>query len=134
MGAAENKQLLQHVFSELSNGNPGPFVESVADDVRWNIIGTTPWSKTFEGKQAVLTDLLGPLNTNFDVPIQVTAHRFIAEDDFVVVEGRGQATTKSGKPYNNTYCWVYRFADGKVIEVTEYMDTQLAATSLEKPY
>ncbi len=133
MSAAENKQLLQHIFSELSNGNPGPFVESLADDVQWTIIGTTDWSKTFDGKQAVLVELLGPLSANFDAPMRVTAHRFIAEDDFVVVEGRGQATTRAGKLYNNTYCWVYRIADGKVKELTEYMDTQLAATSLEKP-
>jgi uncharacterized protein len=132
MGAAENKQLLQHVFSELSKGNPRPFAESLADDVRWTIIGTTEWSKTFDGKQAVLTELLGPLSANFDEPIRVTAHRFIAEDDFVVVEGRGQATTRAGKAYNNTYCWVYRIADGKVQEMTEYLDTQLAATALEK--
>ena len=132
MSAAENKQLIQHIFSELSNGNPGPFVESLADDVQWTIIGTTDWSKTFDGKQAVLAELLGPLSANFDEPLRVTPHRFIAEDDFVVVEARGQATTRSGKPYNNTYCWVYRLADGKVQELTEYLDTQLAATALEK--
>lgn len=133
MGAAENKQLLQHIFSELSNGNPGPFVESLADEVRWTIIGTTEWSKTYEGKQAILTELLMPLSANFDEPIKVTPHRFIAEDDFVAVEARGQATTRAGKAYNNTYCWVYRIADGKVQEVTEYLDTELAATALEKP-
>jgi ketosteroid isomerase-like protein len=49
----------------------------------------------------------------------------IAEDDYVVVECRGEVTTKSGKPYNNTYCYVCRISDGKLKELTEYMDTQL---------
>jgi uncharacterized protein len=62
----------------------------------------------------------------------VRAHRFIAEDDHVVVEGRGHATTRSGKAYNNTYCWIYRIADGKAQEITEYMDTELAATAPDK--
>jgi ketosteroid isomerase-like protein len=131
MSASENKQLLQHIFAELSQGNSKPFVESLADDVRWTIIGTTKWSRTFDGKQAVLTELIGPLRAQFTDPIRVTAHRFIAEGDNVVVEARGQATTKAGKAYNNTYCWVFRLADSKVQELTEYMDTALVTVVLD---
>src|SRR5438477_11096899 len=47
---AENKQLLQRIFSELSKGNAKPFVESWADDFSWTVIGTTKWSKTYRGK------------------------------------------------------------------------------------
>ena len=130
MGAAENKQLLQDIFAELSQGNSKPFVDSLADGVRWTIIGTTKWSKTFDGKQAVLTELLGPLRAQFTNPLRVTAHRFIAEGDHVVVEARGQATTKAGKAYHNTYCWVCRLAEGQVQELTEYMDTALVAAAL----
>src|SRR5215472_5898427 len=65
MSAPENKQLLQHIFSELSAGNSKPFVDSLADDVRWTIAGTTKWSKTFQGKQAVMMDLIAPLFAQF---------------------------------------------------------------------
>jgi hypothetical protein len=50
-----------------------------------------------------------------------------------VVEFRGRAMTKAGRPYNNTYCYVFRLADGQVAEITEYLDTQLVATALEAP-
>ncbi len=50
----ENKQLIQHVFAELAAGNAKPFTDVLADDVCWTIIGTTPWSRTFAGKAAVL--------------------------------------------------------------------------------
>lgn len=133
MGAVENKRLMQDVFSELSKGNSKPFVESLADDVRWTVVGTTRWSKTFQGKQTVITELLGPLRSQLADQMRVTAHRFIAEGDHVVVEGRGHATTKAGKPYDNTYCWIYRIADGKVQELTEYMDTALVMAALEDP-
>jgi ketosteroid isomerase-like protein len=33
--------------------------------------------------------------------------------------------TTSGKPYNNTYCIVLRLADGKIVQVDEYCDTEL---------
>jgi uncharacterized protein len=130
MGAPENKQLMQGVFAELSNGNSKPFLESLADDVQWTIVGTTSWSRTFQGKERVLAELLTPLRTRLVDRVRVTAHRFIAEGDHVVVEARGQSTTKAGRPYNNTYCWIYRFANGKVQELTEYLDTQLVEAAL----
>lgn len=57
----------------------------------------------------------------------------IAEDDYVVVECRGRVTTKSGKPYNNQYCYVIRFADGKMRELTEYFDAELMTQALQPP-
>ena len=130
MSAAENKQLMQNIFTELSNGNGALFVESLADDICWTIIGSTKFSGTYRGKQAVLNELLRPLFARFADQYTNTAHRFIAEDDYVVVECRGRVTTKSGAPYNNTYCWVCRVADGKLQELTEYLDTELVTAAL----
>jgi ketosteroid isomerase-like protein len=130
MGAAENKQIMQNIFSELSKGNGVPFVESLADDICWTIIGSTKFSGTYRGKQTVLNELLRPLFARFADQYTNTAHRFIAEDDYVVVECRGRVTTKSGAPYNNTYCWVCHVADGKLQELTEYLDTELVTTAL----
>lgn len=130
MSAIENKQLMQDIFSGLSTGNSKLFIESLADDVRWTITGTTKWSRTFHGKQAVLTELLGPLFSQFADRYTVAALRIIADDDHVVVEGRGRVTTKTGKPYNNSYCWIYRISGGKVQEITEYLDTELVTSAL----
>jgi uncharacterized protein len=130
MSAAENKQLMQNIFTELSKGNGAPFVECLADDICWTIIGSTKFSGTYRGKQAVLNELLRPLFARFADQYTNTAHRFIAEDDYVVVECRGRVTTKSGTPYNNTYCWVCRVADGKLQELTEYLDTELVTAAL----
>jgi ketosteroid isomerase-like protein len=41
--------------------------------------------------------------------------------------------TKSGKAYNNEYCSVIRFADGKMRELTEYFDTELVRAALQPP-
>jgi len=51
----------------------------------------------------------------------------IAEGDNVVLQWEGRATTKSGKPYNNSYCWVMRIENGKVREGTAYIDTELVS-------
>jgi ketosteroid isomerase-like protein len=125
MSAVENRQMMQDVYAELGVGNSKPFVECLAEDVRWTIRGTTKWSRTFEGKEAVLTKLIGPLFEQFADRYTATADRFIAEGDFVVAEVQGRVTTKTGKLYNNRYCYIFRIVDGKVRELIEYLDTQL---------
>ena len=133
MTSAENKRVMQRIFAELSSGNSRPFLESLADDVRWIVAGTTRWSGTFEGKQTVLNDLLGPLQSQFATQYTSDAHRLIAEGEHVVAEARGHATTKAGRQFDNTYCYVFRLADGKVKELTEYCDTHLVAEVLGDP-
>ena len=61
------------------------------------------------------------------------AENIIIEGDRAVIECRGSVTTKKGEPYNNSYCWVCRLRDGKLVEIVEYMDTALAEAVLERP-
>ena len=133
MSASENKDLMQNIFAELAQGNARPFVEAMADDFRWTMPGSTRWSGTYEGKQAVLTELLAPLRSMIADRVRTRAHRFIAEGDLVVVEARGDNTTKTGRPYNNTYCFVARLDGGKLREITEYLDTELVTAVLGDP-
>lgn len=131
--AAENKQLLEHVFDELSKGNSRPFVDAMADGFSWTIGGTTKWSRRYDGKQAVLTQLFPALRARIDGRIRTTAHRIIAEGDWVVVEATGSNVTRDGKRYDNRYCYVFRVADGKLRELTEYLDTELVSAVLGDP-
>lgn len=130
--ANPNKQLLQEIFAGLARGDSRLFLDSLADDFCWTAKGTNAWSGPYRGKQAVREHLLRPLFANFAGQYTNTAHRFIADGDWVAVECRGKVTTKSGKPYNNEYCWVCRVKDGKLVEVIEYMDTELVTRVLER--
>ena len=130
MNAAENKELVQEIFAELATGNARPFVGHIADDFSWTVTGTTKWSRTYAGKEAVIRELFGSLGELLTPPITTIAQRFIADDDFVVVEARGKNTTKDGVPYNNSYCFVIRMVGGKLQELTEYLDTEMVTTVL----
>ena len=126
-----NKQLLQHVYAEISKGNVQPLLDSLADDVEWTIIGSTVLSGTSRGKQEVIDKLLKPIRARLaDGPIVFQPERFIAEGEYVVMQAQGRATALSGKPYNNTYCIVCRIVDGKVKEMVDYIDTELITSAL----
>jgi len=132
MGAAENKQLIQNMFAELSKGNAEAFLGNMTDDVRFTIIGTTKYSGTFNGKQELISKLLGPLSSQLEGGLTITPDNFIADGDYVAMQARGQSKTKTGKSYNNTYCQVFRIANGKVKEVVEYLDTELVTSAFGK--
>ena len=132
MTATENKQLLQHIFAELAKSNARPFVDAMADDFRWTMLGSNAWAGTYDGKQVVVDKLFAALRTKMD-RITTIAHRFIADGDHVAVEARGANTTKAGVPYCNTYCFVFRLRDGKLAELTEYMDSELVTAVLGDP-
>lgn len=126
MNASEHKQIIKNNFEQLAKGNGEPLLQSLADSVQWTIIGTTVLSKTFNGKQAVIDQLLIPFrDALIDGHIHIRVNNLLADGDYVVAQGQGEAMTKRGVPYNNTYCWVYKFADGKISALTEYLDTEL---------
>lgn len=133
VAAAQNRRLMQNVFAALENGDGRPFLDALSNEARWSVIGSSPWSRSYEGKQAIVDELMRPLFRQFADQYTAHATRIVAEGDVVVVEARGQATTKAGKPYHQTYCYVMRLADGKVCELTEYNDTDLVKQVLESP-
>jgi ketosteroid isomerase-like protein len=77
--------------------------------------------------------LLKPLYRQFTAPASITATRFLAEGDYVIVECHGNATTLAGQLYANTYCFVIRMAEGTLREMTEYTDTALVERALGPP-
>ena len=132
MGAAENKKLMQDMFAELGKGNGDAFLGNMADDIEFTIIGSTKYSGTFKGKKDLVEKLFGPLNAQLEGGITITPENFIADGDTVAMQAKGKSTTKSGKSYDNTYCQVFTFKDGKVQRVTEYLDTELVTTAFGK--
>jgi ketosteroid isomerase-like protein len=125
MGIAENKQLVLDFYAAGARGDMDACFDLLADDVTWTNIGTTRFSGTYSGKQALVEQLLGPLFGQLKAGISSQIERLTAEGDVVVAQTGGTAETHDGTPYNNTYCQVIRIRDGKIAEVKEYFDTAL---------
>ena len=130
MGAAENKELIRKMGEAKGLD---AMLGMMADDIRWTLIGNTKFSGTFNGKKELVDKLIYPLVGQMESMGTGTTDNVIAEGDYVVVQTRGQGRkTKTGNSYNNTYCIVYKIADGKVKEVTEYCDTELITAAFGK--
>lgn len=125
MGIAENKQVVLDFYEAGARGDMDACFALLADDITWTNIGTTKFSGTYAGKQALVEQLLGPLFGQLKAGIASEIERLTAEGDVVVAQTAGTAETHEGTPYNNSYCQVIRIHDGKIAEVKEYFDTAL---------
>jgi hypothetical protein len=132
MGATENKEMIRTMFAELGKGNAEAFLGAMSDDVKFNLIGNTKFSGAFNGKQEFIAKVLAPLGAALDGGLVITPDNLIADGEFVAMQSRGKSTAKNGKPYNNTYCHVFRINNGKIREVTEYLDTELVTSVFGK--
>jgi uncharacterized protein len=128
MDLTENKQIIQAFYDAGNRGDMESCAALLADDVTWNNIGSTRFSGSYAGKEALIANLLGPLFSQLKAGIFSTVENVVAEADFVVVQSRGKADTKDGRQYNNTYCHVFKIHNSKISEVTEYFDTELTSS------
>lgn len=121
----DGKKLVMDVMAALADGDDRPFLDAMHNDMKWTWMGSGGLSKTFDGKESVLHELWKSVKTDIARPFRVAATLILAEGDHVVVEGVGNNKTPNGKEYNNRYCWVMKISGGKIVELKEYMDTDL---------
>ena len=122
-----NKEIATEFFNSLSSGTEGYLDFYTDDSTIWtagdNAIGGTRTKKEIvEFAQGILAAF--PDGITFNIT------GMTAEDDRVAVEVSGESIHASGQPYNNKYHFLLIIRDGKIIQLKEYMDTQLAAKIL----
>ena len=123
----ENKKIAKKFFEALSAGS-NKYLDFYTDDsVIWtagdNAIGGTRTKKE-------IINFAQNILSAFPSGITFKITGMTAEEEKVAVEVNGEAIHSSGQTYNNQYHFLLRIQDGKILELKEYMDTQLAAKIL----
>lgn len=126
MPTEQNRRIIEQAFDGLSRADPSAFIDAMADDIVWIIEGQSKLSGRYEGKKAIEEELVPTLFANFATPYRNIPEEIIA----IVVLARGDVKTVRGEDYNNSYCFVIRMRDGKIVGLREYMDTALAEARL----
>lgn len=138
MALPENLQdVLEALYSALSQGDLATWAGMHAEDVVFNVNGSTPVSGRTEGKQALMEGILPQLFSRINpdtARIGVNWKCMCADENRAVVIFEGYSETLEGNPYNNRYLQVLEFGDdGLIREVWEFFDTALAENVLFTP-
>ena len=127
MAIAENKEAVRQMREAKGLEE---MLAAMSDDVRWTIMGSTKYSHTMNGKKEIVDKLLHPIVAELESMGSNHVDNVIAEGDYVVVQQHATGRkTKTGNPYNNSYCLVYKVIGGKIKEITEYLDTELVTAA-----
>ena len=116
--SAKNKEIVDKLSASLAEGGVEEFLAHCAEDVIWTMVG----DKTTKGKSAI-REWMASMDQE---PPQVTVANIIAEGDFVTAHGHMTLREKDGKNGPYAYCDIYRFRDGKIVELNSFVVTTAA--------
>jgi uncharacterized protein len=119
---ARNKAIVEASFDAWHAGTGGPY-DPLADDAVWTIVGHSLASKTYESREAFMTEVIRPFNARMSRGLKPTIRNIYAEGDTVIVFFDAAGTARDGKPYANTYAWFLDMADGKIVRAFAFFDS-----------
>lgn len=108
-----NKAILEKGNAAITRGDNEGFLSFCADDTEWTFVG----DKTLKGKEAVRQWMA----TTYIEPPKFIVEKLIAEDDFVTAVGTITMKDESDKEAEYSYCDVWRFREGKIVELKAFV-------------
>lgn len=129
----ERKQRIRQAFEAMGQGDPSGIAQLFSADITYTVIGSGRFSGTVHGLNEMMARIAIPLTASLSGPLVLHIEHMIAEGDCVAWQAHGESLLQSGAPYNNTYCFVFRFDGVQVVEVTEYIDTALVERAFGVP-
>ena len=124
-----NKAIVQQWFDHIAAGEAEAAFALFADDIVYDLKGTTPVSGVYRGLDQIVNEFFVPWRKQIDGDLVVQVDEMIAEGERVVVLGRGAAKTVFDLRYDNDYAFVFTVRDGRITQVVEFLDTALVETA-----
>lgn len=123
---------VRQVFAGLESGDADSFFRHVADDVDWTVEGTHPLAGRYRDKQEFRERTFARLGRLMQGPLILQVEQVLVDGDRAAVELRSVATARNGMTFDNRYCWVLRFAGGRIAEVRAYLDSALVQRLIDE--
>lgn len=101
----------QHIFQDV-----------LAEDVVWTIKGSSPAAGTYKGRAVFIEQAVAPFAARLSSFVKPKVNDIWADGHDVVVYWDGAAVAKDGKPYNNSFVWIFRMQDLRATEVIAFLD------------
>ena len=126
---SETQKIVQQWFDHISAGEAEAAFALFADDIVYDLKGTTPVSGIYRGLDQLVNEFFVPWRKQIDGDLVVHVDEMIGDGERVVVLGHGEAMTVFKVPYNNDYAFVFTVKAGKITQVVEFLDTAMVETA-----
>lgn len=129
-----NVVLAETYYQALADGDFDALAALHADDVVFNLVGQTPVSGRWEGKEECFGPLVADMVVGKLDPATVQFSRkwkiMCADEHRVVGIMYGGGMGNNGHEYLQTYCQIMTITDGLITELHEFFDTALVELAL----
>jgi ketosteroid isomerase-like protein len=120
-----NREIIRQAFEAWRQGT-GPITDVFAPGMVWRIEGHSAAAREYRGTQQFVDEVLAPFGARFagGEPFRpVTIRGVYADGDTVVVIWDGRGIANDGRPYENSYAWIMKLDNGKVVDGTAFFDS-----------
>jgi uncharacterized protein len=117
---ARNVQLLKEYHAALQASDGEKMASMLAPDLQYWISPGSAFSGTHD--KASILALLPSIFEAQSGPTKLTYRELTAQDDRVALVADGTMPLKSGGSYDQTYHWLFKFRDDKIVKILEYLD------------
>ena len=108
-----NRRFIDAAFERWAAGGSGFFDEVLGENTVWTIKGSSPSAATHRGRTAFVEKAVKPFAARMASPVKPVSRQVWAD---------GERVAGDGKPYHNSYVWIFRMAGGRALDVTAYLD------------
>ncbi|MBS0366941.1 MAG: nuclear transport factor 2 family protein [Proteobacteria bacterium] len=117
-----NRQRVREFFIALNRGDVATLLAAYAEDGCLITMGRTLISGRYD--RARIAAAAGGIFEVFPQGIEFTIDGLTAEGERVAVQAHSLGAHVSGRSYSNEYHFLFEFRGGKIVRLTEYMDTE----------
>jgi ketosteroid isomerase-like protein len=129
----EQKRIATELLYASESGNAEKVAQLVTDDFHFQFMERLDSWVDEGGKKSTRLNKQDFLKTGVPMVNDLTVDGMhfqvfltMGEGPYVAIFGESNGTSKTGKKYNNRYCWRFTFTGDKVSEFLEFCDTHHA--------
>lgn len=123
--STENLETVEGTYESFAAGDVEAVLETFAPDITWVEAEGGPYGGTYEGPEAIVEHVFGPLGTEWD-PFRVEPDRFVHDGSTVVSTGTYSGTHgETGESFEAPFAHVWDLEDGRIVRFQQYVDTAL---------
>jgi len=116
MDRQDKIDFVRGIWEAFARGDMKTVFAAMPEDVIWRL----PQGGQIRGKASILH--LARSSAGMLKGYSTEIRRIYCDGDTVIIEMTNRATTPSGKPYANDYCFFFVIEDGKIKHISEYTD------------
>jgi ketosteroid isomerase-like protein len=125
-----NLELIRGTYEGSSEDNGRNLLAVLSPDVEWTEAEGFPYAGTYVGPEALIDGVFRRLGSEW-TGYRAEVHTYLADGDRVAAFGIYSGTyNATGKSMTAPFAHLYQIKDGKVIRMTQYVDTVLVTRAL----